>query len=294
MQAKYYGLLLAILSPVFSSIATIFQSGASKLLTPLFVASVGSLLGAIIIFLFLSVSKKLPSLRQIKENRYDLMEMTVLRFVLGALVFAIALSITTGVKAIFFTKTEPYFVLFWYWLIQKGPVKRIHVLLLGIHIIGAIILSTGGALEFGAAQLGDVLIIASMGLFSLSYIPGAKLSKNMGSKQSSLITMGLGGLILFPAALLFAPAASWSVLSLGWEYMAAWVILFNVIGLTMWFSSLKTVKGWIVSALRAIGPIAGAPVAWLLFGETLSLIQAIAAVVVLITSVLIVKEHLKG
>ena len=293
MRAKHYGLLLAILSPILSSIATIFQSGASKLLTPVFIASVGSIIGGIILFFILLITGKLPSVQKIKENKFDLTSMTVLRFILGALIFAWALSLTTGIKAIFFTKVEPYFVLLWFWLIQKGEVKKIHVLLLGVHIIGAILLSSGGILEFGIGQLGDVLVIIAMGLFSLSYIPGQRLSSNMGARQSSLITMGVGGLVILPFAILFAPVTSWNVFSIGWTYMLAWIILFNVIALTMWFASLKSVKGWMVSALRAIGPIAGAPVAWLLLGEILTPLQIIGGAIVLFTSVMIAKEHLR-
>ena len=63
--------------------------------------------------------------------------------------------------------------------------------------------------------------------------------------------------------------------------------------MTMWLASLKSVKGWIVSALRAIGPIAGVPVAWLLFGEILTPIQILGGIIVLITSVVIAKEHLR-
>lgn len=57
-----------------------------------------------------------------------------------------------------------------------------------------------------------------------------------------------------------------------WLYMLASIILFNVISLTLWYASLKTVKAWIVSALRSLRPLFGASFAWLLFGETLSLV----------------------
>lgn len=274
--------------------ATIFQSGATKLLTPMFVASVGSILGAIIIFFILLSSGKLPSLKKIKENKFDLTTMTIFRFILGVAIFAYALSMTTGIKAIFFTKAEPYFVLLWFWLLQKGEIKKQHVALLGIHIIGAILLSTGGVLEFGMGQLGDLLVIIAMGFFSISYIPGKKLSTSMGSKQSNFVTMGLGGLVLLPFALFLSPSSVWNVFSLGWTYFLAWIILFNVIGLTMWFAALKTVKGWMVSALRAVGPIAGAPLAWLLFGEMLTPMQIVGGLIVLFTSVIIAKEHLKS
>jgi probable blue pigment (indigoidine) exporter len=102
--------------------------------------------------------------------------------------------------------------------------------------------------------------------------------------------MGIGGLILLPFAFLFSPTLAWTS-AIGWNYLIGYVIMFNVIGLTLWFAALKTVKGWIVSALRALGPIAGMPVAFLLFGETLTPIQIVGAAVVLATSFLIAREH---
>jgi probable blue pigment (indigoidine) exporter len=105
--------------------------------------------------------------------------------------------------------------------------------------------------------------------------------------------MFIGGLVVLPLALAVSPLSSWNVFSLGWTYLIAFVLLFNVVGLTMWFASLKTVRGWMVSALRAIGPIAGAPFAWLLFGEILSPVQIIGALIVVSTSAIIAREHIK-
>jgi drug/metabolite transporter (DMT)-like permease len=293
MKAKHYGLLLVILSPILSSVATIFKSGAVKLLTPFMVASIGGLLGGIIILAYLFFSGNMPKWGKLKENARDLASLTILRPLLGVTIFAFGLSMTTGIKAIFFTKVEPYFVLFWFWSLERGKVRKFHILLLAVHIIGAVLLSTGGLLTFGAAQMGDLLVIIAMGFLSLSYFFGKRLTLSIGAKSANGISMLIAGVLLLPLAVFLSPAGAWSF-SIGWEYLLAYIILFNVIGLTMWFASLKTVKTWIVSALRAVGPLVGAPFAFLLLGETLTLIQIIGAAIVLVTSALIAKEHLTG
>jgi len=56
----------------------------------------------------------------------------------------------------------------------------------------------------------------------------------------------------------------------------------------------KTVKGWIVSTLRYVGPILGAPVAYFLLKETLTLNQIFGAAIVVATSFLIVREHIRS
>ena len=67
--------------------------------------------------------------------------------------------------------------------------------------------------------------------------------------------------------------------------------MFQVIGLTLWFVALKFMQGWIVSALRAVGPVIAAPFAFLFFGQSLSCFQVGGAVLVLATSALIAREH---
>lgn len=286
-----YGIIFALLSPFFSSIATLFQSNATKFLHPIVVSSIGALSGSLILFIIIFVSKERKNFSKIKNNIRDISLMTVLRPLLGATVFAYGLSMTDGIKAIFFTKTEPYFVLFWYWLLKKEQVSAKQLSLLIIHIIGAIILSTGGILSFGKAQLGDLLVIFAMGLFSISYIYGSQISKRLGSRLSNAITLGLGGLLLLPFVFVVTSPIQLFNQRIGWAYLFTYVILFNVIGLTLWFASLRTVKGWIVSSLRSLGPLIGAPFAYFVFGQTLSMMQIVGGIIVLITSALITREH---
>ena len=79
----------------------------------------------------------------------------------------------------------------------------------------------------------------------------------------------------------------------GWLYLILQAVLLTSVSLTLWFASLKSVKEWIVSSLRAVGPLVGAPFAFFFFGETLSPVQIVGAGIVLTTSFLIAREHLK-
>src|SRR3989344_3034234 len=133
-------LIFAAISPFFSSIATIFSAQATKELSPLIVTSVGSIAGSLILFSILILRKSKIDYESAKKKYREILTLTILRPLLGALVLAIGLSLTTGIKAIFFTKTEPYFVLFWFWILKKEKVKPGYLILLAIHILGAIIL----------------------------------------------------------------------------------------------------------------------------------------------------------
>lgn len=292
-MGNYYGLIAAILSPFFSSVATIFKTGAAKSLTPLIIIVVGGMIGSIILFFVSKLFRENINFQKLKTNRKDLLLVLLLRSLLGELFFTFGLAQTQAVKAIFLTKIEPYFVLILAWIFLKEKVQPRHLLILSVHLIGAIILSTGGNINIiGKAQIGDLFIIIAMGFFASSYNFGKRLAHNAGPISSNAITMAIASVILFPFLFVFTKPSAF-VNPLGWEYLITYVILFNVISLTLWYASLKTVKGWIVSALRYIGPILGAPVAYFLLGETLSLTQIFGAAIIIITSFLIVKEHLR-
>lgn len=287
-----FGLIAAVLSPFFSSIATVFKSGAAKELTPLFVVSIGGIIGSILLFAIAKLLKEKISFEKIKNCWKELSSLIILRFILGELFLTIGLSQTSAVKAIFFTKIEPYFVLLIAWIFLKERIRRKHFVFLTIHLVGALILSTGGNLKFlNQIHVGDLLIILSMGFFASSYTFGAKLSHNLGAITSNALSMGIASLILLPIMLLYLPIPLHN--TQGLVYLFVYVFLFNVIALTLWFASLKTVKGWMVSALRYIGPALGAPVAYILFKETLSFTQIIGAGIILTTSFLITREHIQ-
>ena len=194
-------------------------------------------------------------------------------------------------ERIFFTKIEPFFVLILAWFILKEKIKPRHLLLLTIHLFGAILLSTGGL--FLIPHLGDLLIIFSMFCFAATYISGKRISHAVGSTFGSAIPMGIASLLLFPFAIFSSSSHLLSYPQKGWESLLIYVILFNVIALTLWYYSLKAVKGWIVSALRYLGPILGAPVAYFMFSQTLSLNQILGASIIIITSLLIAREHFR-
>lgn len=288
---NYYGLMAAALSPFFSSVSTIFKSEAARDLSPLVVVSFGGIIGSIILFIIAAIRKEKISVKLLKSNLKDLSLLVVLRFIIGEVVMTYGLANTSAIKAIFFTKIEPFFVLILAWFILKEKIKPKHLLLLSIHLFGAILLSTGGL--FLTPHLGDLLIIIAMFCFAATYICGKRIAHSIGSTLGGAIPMGIASLILFPIALFSSYQNLFSYPSRGWEFLLIYVVLFNVIALTLWYFSLKVVKGWIVSALRYLGPIFGAPVAYFMFGQTLNANQIIGAVIIISTSLLIAREHFR-
>ena len=293
MDTKKTGLMFAILSSILSSVSLIFLSGAVKLLGPLVSAFAVTSLASAILLGYLVLRKKLPSKADFMKVKKDFFALTLFRAIIATLLIMYGLTLTTGIKTIFLTKVEPYIVLFLYWIIQKGHVRKSHLVLLGIHVIGAILLSVGGALEFGVTQLGDLLIVLGIIALAISYIYGKRTTEVLGATATNGLSLGVAGIVFLPLALFLAPVTAWDPSSIGWTYLAIDILLFQIVGLTFWYISLKSVRTWMVSALRAIGPLVGAPVAFFLFSETLSPIQILGGIIIIVTSALIAKDHLK-
>ena len=286
------GIWAALLSSIFSSVSVLFQVRSIQLLNAYIVSSLALILGAIFFFVFFKACRQFPSIQVIKGNIRPLLALVLLRCLIGNFLFVYSLSLTTGIKAMFFTKAEPYFVLFWGWVLKKGKVEGKHLILLLLHVLGAIFLSTGGDFSFDRTQIGDLLILVAMCCSSLSYFYGIQASQALGARVTNAVTQFCGGLILLPVAIFFSTPKDWDLSSVGWQYLLIHVLLFNVIALTLWFQSIKSVEAWIVSALRAVGPIVAAPLAWYFLNESLNTIQIISAIVILLTSALIAREHM--
>ncbi|MDP2649418.1 MAG: DMT family transporter [bacterium] len=287
------GLIFAILSPVFSSVSTIFKGQALKYLDPFTVLAFGSFLGAIITFMIMTARGQRIDFKKIKTHKKDLILLILTRGIAADLIFTIGLSLSTGIKAVFFTKAEPYFVLLWMWILAREKIKGEYLFLLLVHIAGAILLSSGSlSFSFGVSQFGDFLILFALLLTSFSYFSAAKIVNQLGALQSNTIMLLISGVVFLPMAIFFSDKSQYSNPT-GWTLLTIQAIMWNGLALTFWFASLKTVKGWIASSIRSLGPLVSAPFAYFFFRESLNNVQIIGGVIVLVTSFLIAREHLR-
>jgi drug/metabolite transporter (DMT)-like permease len=286
------GVVLSVVSSLFSSISVVFAVGAAKMLNPIGVAGFAALIAGLILFAAASVSnKKKISWDIIRKNKRDLAEQSIIRGFIAHGLLLVGYSMTQAIKAVFFTKIEPFFVLVWGKLMGKEKLNAKHIFIIAIHLTGVFLLSTGGAITaFTTAQLGDGIIIFAVFLFAYTYYSGARLAKKIGARATVALSNIIGGSMNTVLALLFFPFSTMTSPE-GWIYLLIYLLFFHVIALTLWYAALKTAKGWVVSAVRALGPVVGAFAALAMFGETLMEAQLIGAVVILITSVLIAKER---
>lgn len=284
------GLILALISTAVSSLAIVLQVPVSKAMAPVLMSLISQLAGALFLALLLVGSGRKLSCHIPRSLWRAFIFLTLTRSVFGNVLIWYGWSLTFSIKAMFFTKAEPYFILLWRWIFERESVPRAHLVLLAIHIIGAALLSVGDWGAFGHTQKGDAIILLAIAILSLSYRPARAVANHLGNREATIYSQALGSLILLPT-LCFVADLSLSVSPRIWIFLLWAVILWNVIGLVAWFAALRLIEPWIVSALRALGPLFAAPVAWYFFGERLTETQLIGAAVVLSTSALLAWER---
>lgn len=290
MNQQYLGIFFAVSGSLLSSIAWVYEGEAVRHLGPWVTACSLNLLGAAFLLAYLAISGQLPRLADLKNQRRDLLSVSLVRQVVLTSLFTTALTGTEGIKVMFFTKLEPYFVLLLGWFIYKRAASLRQLLLLALHLAGAVVLSTNGEFHFGTSQASDLLVLLAVFLSAATYPHAARLAAKLGAIQTNACAMLLAGIVLLPMALAVPAAPNEGSALLGWKYILVTVLAFHVFGLSAWYAALPRLRDWLVSALRAVGPILGAPVAWFLFGQTFSLLQAGGALVVLVTSAIMAAE----
>lgn len=246
-------------------------------------------------FPFVVRYRKFPSRHELFSQWKPFLLVLFLRNIFGFLVFTWALLMTSSAKVMFLTKVEPYLVLFLHWLLYNERIPRNDLLLLLVHVLGAILLSTGGEFHLQIEQMGDLLVFLGILANSLMYRPGKILADAWGASTVTVLSGFAAGLLLLPFAIFFQSADfAWTAShQIGFSYLLLTVVIYYVISSTLWFYSLQGVAAWLNSALRCVGPVVAAPLAYFLFGKTLTFSQLLGASIVILTSLLLLRSNRK-
>jgi len=288
--ARMLGVLAAVFSAALSSVAWLTEGRAVQGLSWLIVAGVSPVLAAVILGGYLRWRVALPVVSLVRAHLRTLLLLVVLRGILGLVIFTYALSLTNGSKVMFLTKVEPYLVLFLGCCTGRVRTTPVQLMLLAVHILGAMLLSTGGEVALGGVQAGDALVVLGILVMAITYAPATKLSGAIGATQVTFLINLLGGLVLLPCALIFhGEQFVWTEgTRLAWGNLIVTVFIFYIASTGLWYFALAHVEGWLVSALRCLGPLVAFPIAWLFLGESLEPAQLLGAALVLLTSLLLV------
>jgi drug/metabolite transporter (DMT)-like permease len=166
------------------------------------------------------------------------------------------------------------------WLVLKERPAKIWPFALAIALFGALMLSRGAAGDDAGALAGDVLALVAAIMVGL-YLFFAKLARRTeGAMQVLFWSTAATLAVSFLASLarqetLVPPEPSWFIAPL---FLA---IIAHVVGQGLIVAGVGRTPAALGGILLLIQPVAGALIAWPLFGETLTLVQLAGAALVL-------------
>ena len=287
------GILTASISTVFLAFSIVIGATAAKVIHPLILITLSSLLSIVFLFLLSKIFKEKVELGKLLDYKKDLFSLVVSRSFIGTLLLIVGFSMVAAVRVVFLVRLEPILVFIISVVLLKEKAKFRKVGLLLLLLFGALIFTTDGSFDvLTKITAGDLIIILALLFLAYSYIPSSKLSKKV---NPTTLTVGANILPIFvflPLALIFVP--NQILLDTNSIYLIlVYTITFYVLGLFLWFKSLKSVKPWVVASILSLEPIAGALLAFFWLGQILSLIQILGGAIMIAVTYFIARENFR-
>lgn len=276
------GMKFAILSSVFIGIAVVLQNVAVKKSDPITFSIYALLISSIFLFGIMLVSKKNFNVLNRIKNSADFWKITLSRNVFGILLLMYGFQNTPAISSVIMLRLEPIFVILFGYFLLKERIRKKEVLYVFLLIFGAILMSAGGNFQIGQSQIGYLFIVAALVFLAYSYIPSRRITQKIEPLTLTAFSNLAGGIIMLAIGIIFSKSLVMNAETFSIALTA--IILFYVIGLTLWFESLKLTKAWTVAALLSLSPISGSLTAFLWLGESLNTVQLIGAVIIVAIS----------
>jgi drug/metabolite transporter (DMT)-like permease len=145
----------------------------------------------------------------------------------------------------------------------------------------SILFAFRGASGPAASLSGDLLVLVACALSASSYVAGARLAAAIGALPATLWSVGIGGLVLLPFAVIRIPFEDWSHFGVG-DLIAVATLAYgpNLTAFVAWFWALHTGGVQRVAVFQFAVPPLSVLIAIFFLGEQLtpSLMLALALV----------------
>ena len=288
---KLSGEVLAILSAISIGIAVPLGAQASKEIGALQMAAYSGIVSLALLWLLTLFTKdKIEAKKYLKKYPKEAFLSIATRAVIGSILYFYGVTLTTAMNSGFMMRLEPIFVIALGYLFLKERISKKQMFIVMVMLFGAFLYSTGGDLtSIGSNQIGDLLIVLSVLFFACSYIPLKKIGIEINSITITAVNNFIGSIIFLVIAILLSFDMFTVNLSNAWM-MVGYVITLSVIGLCLYFASLRKTKAWIVSSLLSISSVVGAILSYLWLGETLGPAQWVGGAIILLASYFIAKK----
>jgi len=187
---------------------------------------------------------------------------------------------TSVANAALLGSLHPIVVAIGAWLLFHEKITGMFMVGLVIAIVGSIVLARAGASEFSSIAYGDILAILSTFGFSAYALTLKRLRQTLSTATIMLWTLTLAPLMLLPIAAIVGETLVPQSLH-GWGVVIGFALIGNVAGQSMMTYAFAHLPASFSSVTLLIVPVLAALLAWVLFQEALSMLQAVAGIAVL-------------
>lgn len=154
-----------------------------------------------------------------------------------------------------------------------------------LALAGTFVLVTrrGGVPEVGGASpLGDLIVMAGVGICALGYVAGGRLTPLIGTRATTFWGLACASVVLIPVFIVLAPRTDWGTVSIaGWSSIAYMTLMSSLLGYALWFWALGHGGIARIGSWQFCQPVMTLMLAALILGEPVTLPLALAGAVIL-------------
>lgn len=201
----------------------------------------------------------------------------------------LALHFATWITSLFFTtiassvvivETIPIWTALLSPFVSKDKVSRLTWCGIGLSFAGVLVISTGDFALGGRALTGDLLALAGAWFATLYFLTGRVVRARVSLPTYTCLCYAAAAMILLAViAVMGLPLSGYPKTT--WAAFAAMALISQIMGHSSYNWALRYVSASLVAVALLGEPIGATILAWLLFGETLTMAKLVGAALIL-------------
>jgi len=201
----------------------------------------------------------------------------------------LALHFATWITSLFFTtiassvvivETIPIWTALLSPFVSKDKVSRLTWCGIGLSFAGVLVISTGDFAMGGRALTGDMLALAGAWFATLYFLTGRVVRARVSLPTYTCLCYSAAAMILLAViAVMGLPLSGYPKTT--WAAFAAMALISQIMGHSSYNWALRYVSASLVAVALLGEPIGATILAWLLFGETLTMAKLVGAALIL-------------
>jgi drug/metabolite transporter (DMT)-like permease len=221
-----------------------------------------------------------PRARDVTASDYAWLILASLILAVDLMLWQTSFHLTSIANATLLGNLHPIVVTVGAWLFLRERITGPFLLGMAVALTGAVILARAGATDLEPVARGDAYAVLSTSLFAVYTLMLKRLRGRFSTAAVMTGTVTVCTLAMLPAAVVIEDVllpASW----VGWAWLVAFALVVNLGAQSAFTFAFAHLSASFSSVGLLILPLFASALAWMIFGETVSSIQALAGALVL-------------